>query len=197
MNSRQVNIGTQGTFAGQGTLKGSVNNAGQFYVGELDKKDLGQATDYRVDGNFVNNGGSIWLASQKETESRLNVGGDFTANGGSITLNTVLNRGHEDTMTDQLVVDGNVYTGKNGATTLNINNVGGEGADTLKQPDAIKVVHVGGKSDKNAFKLGGPVAIGYTNTCYTKGIKMTAGISTLLIPMSIRRMKTRKIRTVT
>ncbi|AVD58672.1 autotransporter outer membrane beta-barrel domain-containing protein [Morganella morganii] len=171
MNSRQVNIGTQGTFAGQGTLKGSVNNAGQFYVGELDKKDLGQATDYRVDGNFVNNGGSIWLASQKETESRLNVGGDFTANGGSITLNTVLNRGHEDTMTDQLVVDGNVYTGKNGATTLNINNVGGEGADTLKQPDAIKVVHVSGKSDKNAFKLGGPVAIGVYEYLLHKGYK--------------------------
>ncbi len=171
MNSRQVNIGTQGTFAGQGTLKGSVNNAGQFYAGELDKKDLGQATDYRVDGNFVNNGGSIWLASQKETESRLNVGGDFTANGGSITLNTVLNRGHEDTMTDQLVVDGNVYTGKNGATTLNINNVGGEGADTLKQPDAIKVVHVGGKSDKNAFKLGGPVAIGVYEYLLHKGYK--------------------------
>ncbi|HDU8610478.1 TPA: autotransporter outer membrane beta-barrel domain-containing protein [Morganella morganii] len=171
MNSRQVNIGTQGTFAGQGTLKGSVNNAGQFYVGEPDKKDLGQATDYRVDGNFVNNGGSIWLASQKETESRLNVGGDFTANGGSITLNTVLNRGHEDTMTDQLVVDGNVYTGKNGATTLNINNVGGEGADTLKQPDAIKVVHVGGKSDKNAFKLGGPVAIGVYEYLLHKGYK--------------------------
>ncbi|HHN8389436.1 TPA: autotransporter outer membrane beta-barrel domain-containing protein [Morganella morganii] len=171
MNSRQVNIGTQGTFAGQGTLKGSVNNAGQFYVVELDKKDLGQATDYRVDGNFVNNGGSIWLASQKETESRLNVGGDFTANGGSITLNTVLNRGHEDTMTDQLVVDGNVYTGKNGATTLNINNVGGEGADTLKQPDAIKVVHVGGKSDKNAFKLGGPVAIGVYEYLLHKGYK--------------------------
>lgn len=171
MNSRQVNVGTQGTFAGQGTLKGSVNNAGQFYVGELDKKDHGQATDYRVDGNFVNNGGSIWLASQKETESRLNVGGDFTANGGSITLNTVLNRGHEDTMTDQLVVDGNVYTGKNGATTLNINNVGGEGADTLKQPDAIKVVHVGGKSDKNAFKLGGPVAIGVYEYLLHKGYK--------------------------
>lgn len=171
MNSRQVNIGTQGTFAGQGTLKGSVNNAGQFYVGELDKKDLGQATDYRVDGNFVNNGGNIWLASQKETESRLNVGGDFTANGGSITLNTVLNRGHEDTMTDQLVVDGNVYTGKNGATTLNINNVGGEGVDTLKQPDAIKVVHVSGKSDKNAFKLGGPVAIGVYEYLLHKGYK--------------------------
>lgn len=171
MNSRQVNIGTQGTFAGQGTLKGSVNNAGQFYVGEPDKKDLGQATDYRVDGNFVNNGGSIWLASQKETESRLNVGGDFTANGGSITLNTVLNRGHEDTMTDQLVVDGNVYTGKNGATTLNINNVGGKGADTLEQPDAIKVVHVGGKSDKNAFKLGGPVAIGVYEYLLHKGYK--------------------------
>lgn len=171
MNSRQVNIGTQGTFAGQGTLKGSVNNAGQFYVGELDKKDHGQATDYRVDGNFVNNGGSIWLASQKETESRLNVGGDFTANGGSITLNTVLNKGHEETMTDQLVVDGNVYTGKNGATTLNINNVGGEGADTLKQPDAIKVVHVGGKSDKNAFKLGGPVAIGVYEYLLHKGYK--------------------------
>ncbi|EPL8096213.1 autotransporter outer membrane beta-barrel domain-containing protein [Morganella morganii] len=171
MNSRQMNIGIQGTFAGQGTLKGSVNNAGQFYVGELDKKDLGQATDYRVDGNFVNNGGSIWLASKKETESRLNVGGDFTANGGSITLNTVLNKGHEETMTDQLVVDGNVFTGKNGATTLNINNVGGEGADTLKQPDAIKVVHVGGKSDKNAFKLGGPVAIGVYEYLLHKGYK--------------------------
>lgn len=171
MNSRQVNIGTQGTFAGQGTLKGSVNNAGQFYVGELDKKDLGQATDYRVDGDFVNNGGRIWLASQKETESRLNVGGNFTANGGSITLNTILNKGHEETMTDQLVVDGNVFTGKNGATTLNINNVGGEGADTLKQPDAIKVVDVGGKSDKDAFKLGGPVAIGVYEYLLHKGYK--------------------------
>lgn len=171
MNSSQVNIGTQGTFAGQGTLKGSVNNAGQFYAGELDKKDLGQATHYRVDGNFVNNGGSIWLASQKETGSRLNVGGDFTANGGSITLNTVLNKGHEETMTDQLVVDGNVKTGKNGATTLNINNVGGKGADTLKQPDAIKVVHVGGTSDKNAFKLGGPVAIGVYEYLLHKGYK--------------------------
>lgn len=171
MNSRQVNIGTQGTFAGQGTLKGSVNNAGQFYVGELDKKDLGLATDYRVDGDFVNNGGRIWLASQKETESRLNVGGNFTANGGSITLNTILNKGHEETMTDQLVVDGNVFTGKNGATTLNINNVGGEGADTLKQPDAIKVVDVGGKSDKDAFKLGGPVAIGVYEYLLHKGYK--------------------------
>ncbi|MDH0353730.1 autotransporter outer membrane beta-barrel domain-containing protein [Morganella sp. GD04133] len=171
MNSRQVNIGTQGTFAGQGTLKGSVNNAGQFYVGELDKKDLGQATDYRVDGDFVNNGGRIWLAGQKETESRLNVGGNFTANGGSITLNTILNKGHEETMTDQLVVDGNVFTGKNGATTLNINNVGGEGADTLKQPDAIKVVDVGGKSDKDAFKLGGPVAIGVYEYLLHKGYK--------------------------
>ncbi|WP_274370706.1 autotransporter outer membrane beta-barrel domain-containing protein [Morganella morganii] len=171
MNSRQVNIGTQGTFAGQGTLKGSVNNAGQFYVGELDKNDLGQATDYRVDGDFVNNGGRIWLASQKETESRLNVGGNFTANGGSITLNTILNKGHEETMTDQLVVDGNVFTGKNGATTLNINNVGGEGADTLKQPDAIKVVDVGGKSDKDAFKLGGPVAIGVYEYLLHKGYK--------------------------
>lgn len=171
MNSRQVNIGTQGTFAGQGTLKGSVNNAGQFYVGELDKKDLGQATDYRVDGDFVNNGGRIWLASQKETESRLNVGGNFTANGGSITLNTILNKGHEETMTDQLVVDGNVFTGKNGATTLNINNVGGEGADTLKHPDAIKVVDVGGKSDKDAFKLGGPVAIGVYEYLLHKGYK--------------------------
>ncbi|MCU6239229.1 autotransporter outer membrane beta-barrel domain-containing protein [Morganella morganii] len=171
MNSHQVNIGSQGTFAGQGTLKGSVNNAGQFYVGELDKKDLGQATDYRVDGDFVNNGGRIWLASQKETESRLNVGGNFTANGGSITLNTILNKGHEETMTDQLVVDGNVFTGKNGATTLNINNVGGEGADTLKQPDAIKVVDVGGKSDKDAFKLGRPVAIGVYEYLLHKGYK--------------------------
>lgn len=171
MNSGQVNIGTQGTFAGQGTLKGNVNNAGQFYVGELDKKELGRATEYRVDGNFVNNGGSIWLASQKDTESRLNVGGDFTANGGSITLNTVLNKGHEETMTDQLVVDGNVRTGANGATTLNINNAGGEGADTLKQPDAIKVVHVGGKSDKDAFKLGGPVAIGVYEYLLHKGYK--------------------------
>lgn len=171
MNSGQVNIGSQGTFAGQGTLKGNVNNAGQFYVGELDKKDLGRATEYRVDGNFVNNGGSIWLASQKDTESRLNVGGDFTANGGSITLNTVLNKGHEETMTDQLVVDGNVRTGANGATTLNINNAGGEGADTLKQPDAIKVVHVGGKSDKDAFKLGGPVAIGVYEYLLHKGYK--------------------------
>ncbi|OBU10344.1 autotransporter outer membrane beta-barrel domain-containing protein [Morganella psychrotolerans] len=171
MNSKQVNIGSQGMFAGQGTLKGSVNNAGHFYVGELNKKESDHATAYRVNGNFVNDGGHIWLASQKETESRLNIGGDFTANGGAITLNTVLNKGHEETMTDQLVVDGNVKRGANGATTLNINNVGGKGADTLKQPDAIKVVSVGGTSDKDAFKLGGPVAIGVYEYQLHKGYK--------------------------
>ena len=88
-------------------------------------------------------------------------------------------------------------TPKNGATTLNINNVGGEGADTLKQPDAIKVVHVGGKSDKNAFKLGGPVAIGVYEYLLHKGYKDDSWYLDSLIPMSIRRMKTRKIRTVT
>ena len=169
MHSRQINIGSQGTFAGQGQLKGNVRNAGQFYVGEVDKRTLAHATQYRVNGHFINDGGHIWLASEQATESRLFVDGDFTANGGVITLNTILNKGHEETMTDQLIVGGNVNTGKQGATLLDIRTVGGNGEGISEQPDAIKVVSVAGKSSHDAFELKTPVTIGIYEYLLHKG----------------------------
>lgn len=169
LNSRLVKVAQSAVFTGQGEIKGGVDNAGTFIVGELDKEtQLGQ-TEYLVKGDFANNGGQIRLASQSGTGSCLNVGGNFTANGGAITLNTILNRGHEETQTDRLVVGGNVKTGTNGPTILNIKTVGGKGADTRKQPDAIEVVHVGGKSDNGAFKLGAPVSIGIYEYLLHKG----------------------------
>ncbi len=171
LNSRQVNVGKGTQFSGFGEAKGSVDNQGTFFVGGLDKAEQSDTTQYRVAGNFSNNGGSIKLGSKEGTGSRLNVGGNFIANGGRIDMNTILNKGHAETETDQLVVAGNVTVGANGPTTLYITPVGGKGADTRKQPDAIKVVDVGGQSANHAFKLGAPVAIGIYEYLLHKGYK--------------------------
>ncbi|MBP6863433.1 MAG: autotransporter outer membrane beta-barrel domain-containing protein [Neisseriaceae bacterium] len=169
LNSKRVNVGKGTQFAGFGEAKGDVDNQGTFLVGGLNKTEQNNATQYRVAGNFNNNGGAIKLGSKQGTGSRLTVGGNFVANGGRIDMNTVLNKGHEETETDQLVVGGNVSVGANGPTTLYITPVGGKGADTRKQPDAIKVVDVGGTSANSAFKLGAPVAIGIYEYLLHKG----------------------------
>lgn len=168
LQSKLVDISPNATFAGYGSIAGDVNNKGTFIVGGLDKEELTTATSYLVKGNF-NNSGSIILGSATGTGSKLNIDGNYTANGGSLYLNTVLNKGFEETETDQMVVGGNVILGAGGATSIYVKPVGGQGAYT--QPDAIKIVDVAGTSDKGSFTLGAPVAIGIYEYQLFKGVQ--------------------------
>ncbi|WP_324625570.1 autotransporter outer membrane beta-barrel domain-containing protein [Acinetobacter sp. MD2(2019)] len=155
--SSLVSIANGATFAGYGSVAGDVDNQGTFTVGGLNKEQLNTATNYLVNGNF-SNAGKIILGSATGTGSKLNVNGNYISNGGSLYLNTVLNKGHAETETDQLVVNGNVLLGSGGSTAIYVKPVGGAGAYT--KPNAIKVVDVSGTSDKGSFTLGSPVAMG-------------------------------------
>lgn len=156
LNTSLIDIYKDTSFSGFGSTAGDVNNKGTFIVGQFDKDNSTTISTYRVNGDFTNSG-DIKLGGESGTGSALSIGGNYVANGGRLYLNTVLNDGGENTQTDQLQVDGDVLRGT-GATTIFVKHVGGEGAYT--QPDAIKVVDVGGESANNAFKLSSPVLIG-------------------------------------
>lgn len=168
LQSRELNIGSGATFAGYGSTAGDVNNEGTFVVGGLNKVSQAAATSYTVLGSF-NNAGSIVLGSQSGTGSTLLVNGNYVSNGGSLYLNSVLNEGFAQTQTDQLIVGNNVQTGTGGATTVHVKPVGGQGAYT--QPDAIKIVDVGGSTSSDAFRLSSPVVIGVYEYRLSKGTK--------------------------
>ena len=119
--------------------------------------------NYIVKKDFTNKG-NVFLSnsftdSDLSTGTNLLVRGNYISSGGAIFMNTVLNAGHEEATTDKLIVEGDVKTDGE-ATKLYISNAQGLGAYTDQQPDAIKVVHVDGQSDHNAFTLGNQVAIG-------------------------------------
>ena len=154
--SKSLIIQPNGTFAGFGSTAGSVDNAGHFIVGELDKSTSNEISRYLVKGNF-NNAGKISLGGASGTGSILDIEGDYISNSGQLHINTVLNEGKANTQTDQLKIGKNVVMGT-GATLIYVKPVGGQGAQT--QPDAIKVVDVSGKTAGDAFKLGHAVAMG-------------------------------------
>lgn len=197
LNSKEVEIKAGASFlAASGTIKGVVNNHGQFIgsngfvdnslynfgefvVGNVDKDTKDSISVYIVNGNFTNhNNGVIRLNNKHEVGSengvtnpgnignKLHIKGNYIANGGSIILNTVLNEGFEKTITDSIHVAGNVVK-QGAATKLYIQNYGGLGAFT--QVDAIKVISVDGRSDNGAFALGAPATIGVYEYTLHKG----------------------------
>ncbi|WP_114152285.1 autotransporter outer membrane beta-barrel domain-containing protein [Chromobacterium haemolyticum] len=87
--------------------------------------------------------------------------GLFVSNGGSLLLDTVLNAGGTQSLTDKLIVD-RTSTGS-GATKVFIKNVGGLGGNTGQgEHDGIEIVEVLDRdhSSADAFELGAPVTVG-------------------------------------
>lgn len=88
-------------------------------------------------------------------------GGVFVSNGGRVLLNTTLNRGGSNSLSDMLVVD-STATASGGATGVVVRNVGGQG--DLTQGNGIAVVELLNKteaaSDANAFRLARRVVAG-------------------------------------
>lgn len=86
---------------------------------------------------------------------------NYSGNNGLLTLNTVL--GGDDSLTDKLLVLGDVEAGN---TRVNINNIGGKGALTQ---DGIEIVNVGGESIGSFSKAGRIVAGAYDYDVVRKG----------------------------
>lgn len=148
MNSSSVNISSESTLSGFGTIKGSLNNEGTFGIGDTDSS---APTEFRV-GKDLSNSGQIVLGNGKTAGNKLIVAGNYSGDNGQILFNTVL--GGDDSLTDMMIVEGDT----SGRTIVHVNNLGGTGAKTL---NGIKLIDVSGKSDGNFVQSSRLVAGAY------------------------------------
>ncbi|NTZ96965.1 autotransporter outer membrane beta-barrel domain-containing protein [Pseudomonas koreensis] len=104
--------------------------------------------------------GNVLLISAANTAGN-NGGGVFVSDGGALLLNSTLNAGGTNSISDMLVVD-STATSAGGATRIAVRNVDGQGA--LTQGNGIAVVELLDKtqsaSDPNAFSLARRVVAG-------------------------------------
>jgi autotransporter family porin len=109
----------------------------------------------------LNAGGTINFQHAEDAAwQTLTISDDFIGNGGKLVFNTVL---FDDTSeTDKLIVEGNT----SGHTGVEVNNIGGTGAQTI---EGIEIVSVGGNSDGTFEKASRIVAGGYDYNVVQKG----------------------------
>jgi len=102
----------------------------------------------------VDNQGTINLQNG-DVPTILTIEGNYVSNGGSLKLDSIL--GNDTSVTDKLVITGDVSTGASGATAVYINNIGGLGDKTI---EGIKIVEVNGTSSDDAFVQGARIVAG-------------------------------------
>jgi autotransporter family porin len=147
-----------------GTVHGHLLNLDRFENrGTIDLSDNGQA-------------GDVLLITGGATAGA-NGGGKFVADGGFLRLDTVLNDGDLNSLSDVLVVD-EIEAGS-GVTRITINRVGGMGAITIG--DGIKVVDVLGTADAGSFALDGVVKGGIYEYTLHEGSVTTPGNNSLFL----------------
>ncbi|WP_347253630.1 autotransporter outer membrane beta-barrel domain-containing protein [Leminorella grimontii] len=100
--------------------------------------------------NFLNDGASF---------KTLSVAGDYSGQNGLIVINTQL--GDDASPTDRLEIAGNT----SGRTYVAVNNIGGQGADTI---NGIELITVGGNSD-GTFEQSGRIVAGLYDYFLVRG----------------------------
>uniref|UniRef100_UPI0036735A92 autotransporter outer membrane beta-barrel domain-containing protein n=1 Tax=Citrobacter amalonaticus TaxID=35703 RepID=UPI0036735A92 len=131
-----VTVASGGMLAGQGLVGGNVVNSGMLIaMNALPGHESASAGLLTLGGN-LSNSGTVNLAGSK-TGNQLVVNGNYTGNDGQLSLNTTLNG--DNSPTDKLTVHGDTR----GNTRVDVNNVGGTGAQTV---NGIELVHVDGNS---------------------------------------------------
>lgn len=116
----------------------------------------------------VDNQGTINLQNG-DVPTVLTIEGNYVSNGGSLKLDSIL--GNDTSVTDKLVITGDVSTGASGATAVYINNIGGLGDKTI---EGIKIVEVNGTSSDDAFVQGARIVAG----AYDYKLKQGSSIDT-------------------
>ncbi|KUR04194.1 autotransporter outer membrane beta-barrel domain-containing protein [Enterobacter bugandensis] len=136
--------------AGTGTLALTMNDA------VWNMRDSSTLTSLTL-----NAGGTINFQHAEDAAwQTLTINEDYTGNGGKLVFNTVLS---DDTSeTDRLIVEGNT----SGRTAVDVNNIGGTGAQTV---EGIEIVSVGGNSEGTFEKASRIVAGGYDYNVVQKG----------------------------
>ena len=136
--------------AGSGTIALTMNDA------VWNMRDSSTLTSLTL-----NAGGTINFQHPEDaTWQTLTINDDYIGNGGKLVFNTVL---FDDTSeTDKLIVEGNT----SGHTGVEVNNIGGTGAQTV---EGIEIVSVGGNSDGTFAKTSRIVAGGYDYNVVQKG----------------------------
>ena len=129
-------------------LNGAVNTATSL---ALDSTSRWNMSGSSVVGQLTNNG-TIAFSASNVTDT-LTVTGDYAGNGGTLMFNSVL--GDDSSPGNKLSVGGDVLAG---TTYVTINNLGGQGAQTV---EGIEIVNVGGTSYGNFVQSGRIVAGAY------------------------------------
>lgn len=128
MASSQVNIHSGAVLSGFGSTAGDVN---VMQDGTL------QVAHTTVGGD-LNNGGTVMMNRPgAQPGNQLAVNGNYSGNNGLMVFNTTL--GDDNSATDKMTVSGDT----SGSTRVQVNNVGGTGAQTV---NGIELIDVGGSS---------------------------------------------------
>ncbi|WP_145543987.1 autotransporter outer membrane beta-barrel domain-containing protein [Yersinia frederiksenii] len=150
---------TGATHVNNGALKASANNvfsASSDYItqtaGSLDLNGYNQTLNSLDNSGTVNFGG---LGG-----NTLTITGDYSGNDGLLNMNSILE--DDDSITDKLIIDGNTA----GNTFVQVNNLGGSGAQTL---NGIELISVGGVSD-GKFTQQGRIAAGAYDYYLQRGV---------------------------
>lgn len=127
---------------------GSFSQNSAFTIGNAGTLSL---NGYSQQIAALNNSGTVLFAGNSPG-TNLTVTGDYDGQNGLIVFNSAL--GKDDSPTDRLIVEGNT----SGTTRVQINNMGGSGANTL---NGIELVNVGGVSNGEFTQEGRIVAGAY------------------------------------
>jgi autotransporter-associated beta strand protein len=105
-----IQVSPDSFFGGYGSVTGTVTNDGTIAVANaLPVFAGGPSGTFVINGNLVNGGGLVNLASTSTIGNVLAVRGNYSSNGGTLALNTVLNAGGplSNQSTDRLLLSGN------------------------------------------------------------------------------------------
>jgi outer membrane autotransporter protein len=162
-----IYVAPGGTLGGFGSITGDVTNDGTITAGN---GTPGYATaapgSFTINGNVLNNGLIATTQADPTVGTMLNLHGNYAAGpNAKLLTSAAFNAGGplSNQITDRMLVYGNVT----GQTTVQVLNLGGNGAITsftgsLKSNEGISLIQVTGTSTADAFTLPGGVATGGT-----------------------------------
>ncbi len=150
-----ININDGATFASAGTVNSNVVIAAGGVLASWNAVSGNENATTPASGNTitgdVTNQGTLQIAGDDSVGNAFTIDGNYTGDTGSlIVMNT--EAGADDSPTDHLAITGNSA----GSSSLEVTNIGGQGAQTI---NGIELISVGGASDAS-FTLDKPVVAG-------------------------------------
>ncbi len=149
-----LTLSTASSYSGATTVNGGIIKAGADNVFSASSDYITQAgglldlDGYHQTLQSLNHGGTVNFGGLGG--NTLTITGDYTGNNGLLNMNSVLE--DDNSVTDKLIIAGNT----SGNTFVQVNNLGGSGAQTL---NGIELITVGGVSE-GEFTQQGRIAAG-------------------------------------